>query len=323
MFITLECDATDLIDATIMKNTARNEQQASLEATEEEARMLRHIQIGFAFEHDFGTAETTYSGVRRLNFWYAAQDIDVYLTRPVSKAEQTVCLTPAFYKAGQMPIAKWVEWREHMRHLGTDRVAWYGRSAGMRTFVETYASLTGVKDTFRHAPPLGIVEDDLDRPYHDQDAWYNDCYLANRLSSEYIFVMDIDEFPMVNYEDLVRTPRQQWSDFLKSMPEETGCWEIPRIAMAGQAAGQRKPTTVKEASQLVQHQYDCVGQYEAQVKSFYRAKSVVTVNQHRVTEMYPLGEDTARHMGKRHDQKYRSLRRDVSQWPKLFHFRVS
>jgi hypothetical protein len=141
-----ECDATPLLRAHFEMSDA-----LPSSFTQEQASQLPSISLDFAFEHKLGSGaqlETSTSGpVNDFSLWYTATDIKTEIHKPLEKVEQTACLSPAFYD--EMPLLKWLEWREHMRRIGTERVAWYGRQPNLGTFVDAYNKLAGAKDVFR------------------------------------------------------------------------------------------------------------------------------------------------------------------------------
>lgn len=148
VLLIIECDAVPLLRTHLRHSPA-------LPAPTLEQRdvfSLEKIQMDFAFLHDFGHGETSTSESQPLTLWYGAPGVDVQLDQPykLPRVKTTACLTPAFYTAGQMPITRWVEWRLHMHKIGTQRVAWYGRTNEMKQFVDAYISLTGVQDTFTY-----------------------------------------------------------------------------------------------------------------------------------------------------------------------------
>ena len=130
------------------------------------------------------------------------------------------------------------------------------------------------------APPLGDHGPSLFvSPYHDQDAWYSDCILANRLSSDYILVLDSDEFPMLKFDiSAEHSLSRQWGEFLDSLPPDKGVFEMTRIPMSGDVA--RGPPN---PSNLIQDELRCSHGTDDKVKSFYRAESIMTTNQHKKT----------------------------------------
>lgn len=123
-------------------------------------RLQGGLVLDFSFVLDLGSVETTSSGPVHLNFQFQSSNLTMQLDEPKEYVTMAACLSPAFFdeveeegkgkgKKGSMPILRWIEWREHMRHLGVERVNWYGRHAGMREFVDAHNELRGTKDTFR------------------------------------------------------------------------------------------------------------------------------------------------------------------------------
>ena len=161
----IECDATPLLEYHLGRSgsgsgsapdTAPSDDgvpaaSALVEYTQEQVAQLRDVQFDFAFEHDLGTVETSTSGKVPLVQWYTAMDVDVQLASasPLDRVSMTACLSPAFYDGDRMPVLRWLEWREHMRRLGTERVVWYGRMRSMGRFVDEYNRVSGMKDVFR------------------------------------------------------------------------------------------------------------------------------------------------------------------------------
>jgi hypothetical protein len=113
--------------------------------------IFKPLYLDLSFEHDLGMVSTSSSGLVPLNFWFVSTDLPVAVQKPTKdKVSMAVCLSPTFYdNEGEMPLRKWVEWREHMRNLGVERVNWYGRSEDMGVFVNSYNKLQGMKDVFR------------------------------------------------------------------------------------------------------------------------------------------------------------------------------
>lgn len=130
------------------------------------------------------------------------------------------------------------------------------------------------------APPLGDQGPSLyTNPYHDQDAWYSDCILSNRLSSDFLLILDYDEYPMLDFDHTIKnTISQQWTRFLDSLPPDRGSFEMTRIPMSAEVT-HGKP----DPSKLIQDELQCVHGSDRKVKSFYRAKTVMTANQHKKT----------------------------------------
>lgn len=122
------------------------------------ASRLPSLFLDFAFEHDMGIVETTSSGPVPLNFWFTATNIPVIFDEPQKEhVKMAACLSPAFHgpkNEGRSShikeqLLRWLEWREHMRRLGVERVNWYARTEEMRDFVDVYNDLQGTKDIFR------------------------------------------------------------------------------------------------------------------------------------------------------------------------------
>lgn len=271
----LECDATPLLRRKFNASTALPRDAF----TREDVDKLTDFQLDFAFEHDLGEVSTSTSGQVPLNLFYMATDIDVAVHKPLPRVKISACLSPAFYEPGQMPLLRWLEWREHMRRIGTERVNWYGRDKEMARFVQAYNRLTDAQDIFRWAPPLGDQGDSVfNNPYHDQDAWYSDCVLANRQSSDYLSILDVDEYPMVDFDNTTHTPKEQWLSFLGSLPPDRGMWEMKRIPISNKRS-HGKPNK----NNLIQDELTCVNGLDERVKSFYRSNTVMTANQHKRT----------------------------------------
>lgn len=140
----VECDATPLLAHHFGLSSAL---PSSSSFTATDVLALNTVSYDFAFEHNLGEVETSTSGKVPLVQWYTAMDVQVQVSKPLERTEMTACLSPAFYD--KMPLLKWLEWREHMRRIGTERVAWYGREESMGRFVEEYNKLSGTKDVFR------------------------------------------------------------------------------------------------------------------------------------------------------------------------------
>lgn len=128
----------------------------------------------------------------------------------------------------------------------------------------------------RWAPPLGANANLRINPYHDQDAYLTDCILSNRDSSDYLFVLDYDEYPMVDFDHDTLSPAQQWLRYMEKLPDEAGSWEMSRIPMSSGKKMNRLDEDV-----LYQDQLDCVNGMDDKVKSFYKSKTVLAVNQHK------------------------------------------
>ena len=138
----VECDATPLLRQHYGLSDA-----LPSDFSKTDIAALPSVVYDFAFEHNLGEVETSTSGKVPLVQWYTAMNLEVEVSKPLPRTAMTACLSPAFYD--KMPLLKWLEWREHMRRIGTDRVAWYGRQETMGRFVEEYNKLSGTQDVFR------------------------------------------------------------------------------------------------------------------------------------------------------------------------------
>jgi hypothetical protein len=84
---------------------------------------------------------------------------------------------------------------------------------------------------------------------------------------------------MPDFSKMSTTPiAQQWSDFLKRLPEDRGCYEMTRVPMSAQSS--HGPPS---KDNLVQSELTCVNGADKRVKSFYKANTVMTANQHKKT----------------------------------------
>lgn len=84
---------------------------------------------------------------------------------------------------------------------------------------------------------------------------------------------------MVDFDDARGlSPAEQWLRFMQSLPEDRGMWEMTRVPMSRQVED-GPPAKAK----LVQDQYSCVNGFDTRVKSFYKANTTMTVNQHKKT----------------------------------------
>lgn len=107
-----------------------------------------------------------------------------------------------------------------------------------------------------------------------------DCIHLNRDSSDYILVLDYDEFPMINFDNYPNpAPNQQLLNFLKNLDMEIGSYEMTRIPIS---TIMEKGITPNENS-LYQDQLDCINGKDDKVKTFYKSKTVIAVNQHKKT----------------------------------------
>ena len=83
---------------------------------------------------------------------------------------------------------------------------------------------------------------------------------------------------MPNFDDpSSRSLAQQWLEYLKSLPEDRGMWEMSRIPMSASLGAGKKP----DKEELQQDQLNCVSGLDKKVKSFYKSKEVMVVNQHK------------------------------------------
>ena len=146
----IECDAGPLLRHRFGMSDA-----LPATFTQEDIGSLDSVSLDFAFEHKIGNTETSTSGSVPLTLWYTAADVDVQLHKPEEKVKMAACLSPAFYDS--MPLLKWLEWREHMKRIGTERVNWYGRQMEMEQFVNAYNKLAGTKDIFRYVRLHGAL----------------------------------------------------------------------------------------------------------------------------------------------------------------------
>lgn len=132
----------------------------SLDRDEVMDRLQRGLVLDFSFVLDLGLVETTSSGPVKLKFHFQSPNLTIQIDETKEHVTMAACLSPAFYdemeeegnekgKKGNMPLLRWIEWREHMRHLGVERVNWSGRHIKMKDFVDTYNELQGTKDTIR------------------------------------------------------------------------------------------------------------------------------------------------------------------------------
>ena len=155
-----------------------------------------------------------------------------------------------------------------MADIGVGRVSWYGRDASLGKIVDLYKKHKGGKDTYssvliaagqdsaksvyRQVPHLiwhpdrGKIESwemckrcvrlrqdfaliELP-PDADQDAWYQDCVFRNAQSSDFILVLDTDEFPMVNWHSA--KPLDQFKTFMRNLHPSVGSIEFDRLGLA-------------------------------------------------------------------------------------------
>lgn len=66
--------------------------------------------------------------------------------------------------------------------------------------------------------------------YADQDVWYQDCVMANAMSSSWILIIDTDEFPTVNWS--AESPLDQFKNFMRQIPVDKGAVIFDRLEMA-------------------------------------------------------------------------------------------
>lgn len=103
----------------------------------------------------------------------------------------------------------------------------------MKRFVDLYREKYGGKDTFLQVPSLieypGHKMADWEI-YADQDAWYMECILRNAFSSDFILVIDTDEFIMPDF--MLEKPFEQFKNFMRGLGKSKGTIEFDRIAMA-------------------------------------------------------------------------------------------
>lgn len=144
--ISFESSAPDALAAGLEGHTV-----PELDKREMVAHLQDSLSLAFSFDLNMGTVETSSSGPMKLNLQFKTPNLTMHIDE--SKEEHVkiaACLSPAFYGVGgEMPLLKWLEWREHMRYLGVDRVSWYGRHEGMKDFVDAYNQLRYMKDNFR------------------------------------------------------------------------------------------------------------------------------------------------------------------------------
>jgi hypothetical protein len=119
------------------------------------------------------------------------------------------------------------------RSLASCRVNWYGRDPTFQRFIDMYTEKRGGSDTFLLAPSLVEYPGHVMQPweiYADQDAWYMDCILRNAFSSDFILIIDTDEFIMPDFR--LGNPWDQFKDFMRGIGKDKGTIEFDRIAMA-------------------------------------------------------------------------------------------
>jgi hypothetical protein len=165
LMLLIECDISPFLLESLSPPTSTNMQASQSKSlpnfqvptVDKIKDQLQPIHLDFTFEHDLGIVETTSSGPMPLNLWFTATNLTIKFDDPQEHVVMTVCLSPAFYgsidsdgRSGlKKHLLRWLEWREHMRHLGVERVDWYGRSEDMKDFVDVYNDIQGMKDKFR------------------------------------------------------------------------------------------------------------------------------------------------------------------------------
>ena len=70
--------------------------------------------------------------------------------------------------------------------------------------------------------------------YADQDAVYMSCILNNAYSSDYILVLDTDEFFMP--DSRIDQPLEQLKNFFREIPSHKGFYEFDRVEMVREYA---------------------------------------------------------------------------------------
>ncbi len=83
----------------------------------------------------------------------------------------------------------------------------------------------------------------------DQDAWYQDCVFRNAQSSDFMLVLDTDEFPMVDWRS--EKPLDQFKTFMRNLKPHIGSIEFDRLALS-------RPSEIgpPKKDQMVQNQYE-------------------------------------------------------------------
>lgn len=120
--------------------------------------------------------------------------------------------------------------------LNADRVYsvnWYIRDNEFRGLIEAMRAHWKTHDVIRTAPILKLKpEDPLDNPfdhYSDQDVWYMECMYNNVYSSDWVFVIDTDEFLMPDFR--TEKPMNQLRDFLRQQEGHIGEVIVDRMEM--------------------------------------------------------------------------------------------
>lgn len=284
-------------------------------------------EVSMAFTMDLGNLRvpTLPNYEQSITLRVGNADVPIQLTPPMEeKSEFAICLSPLTWSWEDIPLWQLIEWRLHYSKLGVERVNWYGRDPGLKRFVDLYKEKQDSKDTFKQVPSL------IEYPgyemhaweiYADQDAWYMDCMLRNAFSSDFILVIDTDEFVMPDFR--IDKPFDQFKEFMRGLGRDKGTIEFDRIAMA-------RPSEKGEPDfygELLQSQYDCYHRNDMKtIKTMYRAHSVLGVHQHSQRKMYPMPPDVAAEIQPKPKSNERygwhlqhSYEEDV--WPKLFHYR--
>ena len=110
---------------------------------------------------------------------------------------------------------------------------WYIRNDEVRGLLEAMKAHWNTHDIIRYAPTLKLKPGDpLDNPYDhytDQDVWYMECMYNNVYSSDWVFVIDTDEFLIPDFR--VEKPMDQLRDFLRRQGEHIGEVIIDRMEM--------------------------------------------------------------------------------------------
>lgn len=238
--------------------------------------------VTMSFEMNMGTliTPTLHDFQRNLSFIIGNENVPLSITPPMEeKVEFAVCLSPLTFGWQDVPLWSLIEWRMHSAKLGIDRcvvskdlphshtmerhlyhtihrllgnhrVNWYGRDPTLKRFVDMYQEKQGGKDTFLLVPSL--LEStgrsmQMWEIYGDQDAWYMDCIMRNAFSSDFILIIDSDEFIMPDFK--LDRPFDQFKDFMRGMGKDVGTIEIDRIAMA-RPFEKGEPNFYEELNQL-------------------------------------------------------------------------
>lgn len=236
-------------------------------------------EVSLAYVMDMGilTTPTLPEYQQALLLRVGNTEVPIELTPPMKeKSEFAICLSPLTWSWEDIPLWQLIEWRMHYAKLGVERwvtprvmfhirhnkkltascrVNWYGRDLALKRFVDLYKEKQGSKDTFMLSPSLieypGYKMKDWEI-YADQDAWYMDCILRNAFSSDFILVIDTDEFIMPDFK--LDKPFDQFKDFMRGLGRDKGTIEFDRIAMA-RPSERRDPDFYGE---LIQTQFEYV-----------------------------------------------------------------